>query len=55
MDKENELLQDIWDNWKPYNASQDGKWRSYLVTQDIEPTGCLHLAQSHDGQVYEIS
>jgi hypothetical protein len=34
MDERDELLKDIWENWKPYNKADNGKWRSYVVSQN---------------------
>lgn len=55
MDKDESLLQEIWDSWKPYHESQNGKWKSYLVTMDIDENGIVHLAQAANGQIYEMS
>lgn len=34
MDEREELLQQMWDTWKPYNTGAGGKWRSYVVSQN---------------------
>jgi hypothetical protein len=33
-DERDELLQEMWDKWKPYNEGQGGKWRSYVVSSN---------------------
>ena len=32
MDDKDELMRQMWENWKPYNQGGGGKWRSYVIS-----------------------
>jgi hypothetical protein len=51
---EDQILQDIWDTWKPYNESTNGRWRSYIADKTMTDKPCIHLAKTDKGIVYEI-
>jgi hypothetical protein len=54
MDERDELLNDMWKNWKPYNKADNDKWRSYVVSQNeaslLETEAdCITIVQGADG------
>lgn len=50
---EDEVLKEIWDNWKPYHES--GNVRSYVADASLDTDQeCIHLVKTHDGQIYQL-
>jgi len=54
MDDKEELMQEMWNKWKPYNEGNGGKWRSYVVSSNeasvLETEAdCVTLVQSDSG------
>lgn len=52
-----EKLEEIWETWKPYHESTNGRSRSFVVsgTEAAElgiDTHCLHLCESNEGEIY---
>ena len=34
MEDKEELMQEMWNKWQPYNTGGGGKWRSYIVSSN---------------------
>ena len=54
MDEKEELMQKMWEQWKPYNQAENGKWRSYVVSSNeatlLETEAdCVTLVKSDNG------
>ena len=54
MDDKEELMQEMWNKWKPYNEGNGGKWRSYVVSSNeasiLETEAdCVTLVKSDSG------
>jgi len=50
---EDEVMQEIWDHWKPYHES--GNTRSYVADSTLDTDEeCIHLAKSANGQIYQL-
>lgn len=57
MDEKEELLQQMWNEWKPYNTATTGKWRQYVVSSNeatlLETEAdCVMLVKAEDGSIY---
>ncbi len=53
MDERDALLQEMWEHWKPYNQATNGRWRSYIVSQNeaalLETEAdCVTICQGND-------
>jgi hypothetical protein len=50
-------IAEIWQHWRPYYKSNDGKQRSYIINQEdkedlqVEEDN-LHLRESASGEIY---
>jgi hypothetical protein len=49
-----ELMEEMWNKWKPYNEGIGGKWRSYVVSSNeasiLETEAdCVTLVKSDSG------
>ena len=58
MDEREELLKDMWENWKPYNRANNDKWRSYVVnTQEADvletESDCVTIVNGEQGLYVE--
>ncbi len=54
MDDKEELMNEMWNKWKPYNEGSGGKWRSYVVSSNeasiLETEAdCVTLVKSDNG------
>jgi hypothetical protein len=54
MDEREELMQQMWETWKPYNRADNDKWRSYIVGQheaDLLETQehCVTIVKAESG------
>jgi len=58
MDERDELLQQMWQQWKPYNKASNDKWRSYIIGKaeanllDTDEN-CVTLVNSNSGLYVE--
>lgn len=56
---EQELMQEMWQKWQPYNRANDDRWRSYVVGKNDAETlglddGCVTLCKANDGTLYAM-
>lgn len=57
MDEQEQLLEEMWTKWKPYNRAEDDRWRSYIVSSNeatlLETEAdCVTICKSAEGTIY---